>query len=168
MCDIHIRNEFSNTNKQESVNSTFAGRTGLARGINSENSLVYRIFILHYNYIRPHNGISGKTQAEAAGIEIQGHNRWLTLIQNAADAAYAHVFTLIVCPYDRTLPHTDRKPRQAVGIGVYFAENRSKTTPSCPAYVSLGYFLDTILDFSPSPGLAGRIMPNNANNESVS
>ena len=83
--DIHIRNEFSNTNKQERANSTFAGRAGPARGINSENSLVYRIFILHYNYIRPHSGIGGKTPAEAAGIEIQGHNKWLTLIQNAAD-----------------------------------------------------------------------------------
>ena len=44
--DIHIRNEFSSTNKQERANSTFAGRAGPARGINSENSLVYRIFIL--------------------------------------------------------------------------------------------------------------------------
>ena len=26
--DIHIRNEFANTSKQERVNSTFAGRTG--------------------------------------------------------------------------------------------------------------------------------------------
>ena len=46
LCDIRVRNEFANTNKQEMVSSTFAGRTGPARGINSENSLVYRIFIL--------------------------------------------------------------------------------------------------------------------------
>ena len=82
-----MRNEFSNTNKQERVNSTFAGRARSARGINSENSLVYRIFVLDYNYIRPHSGIGGKTPAAAAGIQIQGHNKWLTLIQNAAAAA---------------------------------------------------------------------------------
>ena len=29
--------------------------------------------------------MGGKTPAEAAGIEIQSHNKWLTLIQNAAD-----------------------------------------------------------------------------------
>lgn len=86
LCDIHIRNEFSNTNKQERVNSAFAGRTRLARDINSENSPVYRILILHYNHIRPHSGIGGRTPAEAAGIEIRGHNKWLTLIQNAADS----------------------------------------------------------------------------------
>ena len=28
LCGIHMRNEFANTNKQERVNSTFAGRTG--------------------------------------------------------------------------------------------------------------------------------------------
>ena len=87
ICDIHIRNEFSNTNTQERVNSTFAGHVKPARGINSENSLVYRIFLLDYNYIRPHSGIGGKTPAEAAGIKIRGHDKWLTLIQNAADAA---------------------------------------------------------------------------------
>jgi transposase-like protein/predicted RNA-binding Zn-ribbon protein involved in translation (DUF1610 family) len=84
LCDIHIRNAFPNTNRQERVNGTFAGRARLARGINSENSLACRIFILHYNYIRPHSGIGGRTPAEAAGIEIRGRNRWLTLIQNAA------------------------------------------------------------------------------------
>ncbi len=87
ICDIHIRNEFSNTNRQERVNGTFAGHTKPARGINSKNSLVYRIFILNYNYIRPHGGIGGRTPAEAAGIKIQGHDKWLTLIQSAAGAA---------------------------------------------------------------------------------
>ena len=73
--------------KQERVNGTFADRTNSARGINREDSLVYRVFTLHYNYIRPHAGIGGKTPAEAAGIEIRGRDKWLTLIRNAASAA---------------------------------------------------------------------------------
>ena len=40
-----------------------------------------------YSYIRPHGGIGGKTPAQAAGIKILGRNKWLTPIQNAADAA---------------------------------------------------------------------------------
>ena len=43
--------------------------------------------ILHYNYIKPHGGIAYGTPAEAAGIDIQGADRWLTLIQNAVSAA---------------------------------------------------------------------------------
>jgi len=34
-------------------------------------------------HIRPHEGLDGKTPAEACGIEVQGENKWLTLIQNA-------------------------------------------------------------------------------------
>ena len=84
--DIHIRHEFANTNRQEMVNSTFAGHTDPTRGINSENSLVCRIFLLHYNYVRPHSGIGGKTPAEAASITIRGQDKWRTLIQNATGA----------------------------------------------------------------------------------
>ena len=43
--------------------------------------------ILHYNYIKPHSGIGNRTPAEAAGIDIRGADRWLTLIQNAVSAA---------------------------------------------------------------------------------
>jgi hypothetical protein len=39
---------------------------------------------IFHNYIRPYEALKGKTPAEVAGIEIQGENKWLTLIQNAA------------------------------------------------------------------------------------
>ena len=40
---------------------------------------------LYHNYIRPHMSLDGKTPAEACGIEIQGDNKWITLIQNASN-----------------------------------------------------------------------------------
>ncbi len=85
--DIHIRNLICNTNKQERFNGGFAGRFRYARGINKEESLIFRMAVLHYNYIKPHGGIGGRTPAEAAGINILGTDRWLTLIQSAASAA---------------------------------------------------------------------------------
>ena len=33
--------------------------------------------------MRPHEGLNGKTPAEACGIKIDGGNKWFTLIQNA-------------------------------------------------------------------------------------
>ena len=57
----------------------FADRFRYACGINKE-SLIFRMAILHYNYIRPHDGIAYRTPAEAAGIDIQGADRWMTLI----------------------------------------------------------------------------------------
>jgi hypothetical protein len=38
----------------------------------------------YHNYIREHSGLDGKTPAQVFGIEIQGRNKWLTLIQNAS------------------------------------------------------------------------------------
>lgn len=84
--DIHIRNLICNTNKQEWLNGGFAGRFRYARGINKEESLIFRMAILHHNYIKPHGGIGGLTPAEAAGIDILGSDKWLTLIQNAVAA----------------------------------------------------------------------------------
>ena len=39
---------------------------------------------IYHNYIRPHEALDGKTPSEAAGIEVQGENKWITLIQNAS------------------------------------------------------------------------------------
>jgi len=41
----------------------------------------YQIF---HSYIRGHEGLDGKTPAEACGITVKGKNKWLTLIQNAS------------------------------------------------------------------------------------
>lgn len=42
---------------------------------------------IFHNYVRPHMALNGKTPAEAARIEVEGENKWLTLIQNAAKKA---------------------------------------------------------------------------------
>jgi hypothetical protein len=36
-----------------------------------------------HNYLRPHEGLQGKTPAEVSGIKIEGKNKWITLVQNA-------------------------------------------------------------------------------------
>jgi len=41
---------------------------------------------IYHNYVRPHEALNGKTPSEAAGIEIKGQNKWLTLIQNAKNS----------------------------------------------------------------------------------
>jgi hypothetical protein len=38
---------------------------------------------IFHNYVRPHEGLDGRTPSEMAGIEVQGENRWMTLIQNS-------------------------------------------------------------------------------------
>jgi hypothetical protein len=42
---------------------------------------------IYHNYIRPHMALDGKTRADLAGIQIEGENRWFTIIQNASQSA---------------------------------------------------------------------------------
>jgi hypothetical protein len=42
---------------------------------------------IYHNYIRPHEALDGKTPADVCGIVVEGENKWITLIQNAATAA---------------------------------------------------------------------------------
>ena len=40
---------------------------------------------IYHNHVRPHLGLpDGQTPGEAAGIHIEGDNKWKTIIQNAA------------------------------------------------------------------------------------
>ena len=84
--DIHIRNLICNTNKQERFNGGLADHFKYAHGINKE-SPIFRMTILHHNYIKLHGGIMYRTPAMAAGMDIRGSNIWLTLIQNTVAAA---------------------------------------------------------------------------------
>ena len=47
------------------------------------NDILCRYYQIYHNYIRLHMGL-GKTPSEICGIEINGDNKWLTLIQNAS------------------------------------------------------------------------------------
>jgi putative transposase len=39
---------------------------------------------IYHNFVRPHEALNGKTPSEVAGIEVQGNDKWLALIQNAS------------------------------------------------------------------------------------
>ena len=40
---------------------------------------------IYYNYVKPHQGLDGKTPAEKAGIGVEDQNKWLGLIKKASD-----------------------------------------------------------------------------------
>jgi hypothetical protein len=40
---------------------------------------------IFHNYVRPNEGIDGHTPSELVGVKVEGENKWLTLIQNAAN-----------------------------------------------------------------------------------
>jgi hypothetical protein len=54
------------------------------RGVKKVDSPILKGYQLYHNYLREHDALEGKTPAEAANIHIEGSNKWLTIIQNAA------------------------------------------------------------------------------------
>jgi hypothetical protein len=53
------------------------------RGLKTKDTAILSGYQLFHNYIRPHEGLDGKTPSEACGITVEGQNKWKTLIQNA-------------------------------------------------------------------------------------
>ena len=54
------------------------------RGLKKIDTPILTGYQIYHNYLRPHEALDGKTPADAAGIEIKGRNKWLTIIQNAS------------------------------------------------------------------------------------
>jgi len=81
----HIRLQGDmNNNKMERLNGEFRDREKVMRGVKKKESVIFDGYQLYHNYLRPHMSLDGKTPAEACGIQIEGKNKWITLIQNAS------------------------------------------------------------------------------------
>ena len=62
-----------------------------------------------HNHVRPHLGLpDGQTPGEAAGIRIEGGNKWKTIIQAAAKSKAAYAFRLGTKIYIRRDPRAIR------------------------------------------------------------
>jgi transposase-like protein len=73
-----------NNNKMERFNGEIRDREKTMRGLKTKDTPILSGYQIFHNYIREHEGLEGKTPAEACGIKIEGKNKWLTLIQNAS------------------------------------------------------------------------------------
>lgn len=80
---IHLDGDMNN-NKMERMNGEFRDREKIVRGVKKQDSIIFDGYQLYHNYFRPHMGLKGKTPAEACGVEIEGDNKWITVIQNAS------------------------------------------------------------------------------------
>ena len=68
----------------ERMNGEIRDREKTFRGLKNVDTPILKGYQIFHNYLRPHEGLEGKTPAEVAGIEVKGDNRWITLIQNAS------------------------------------------------------------------------------------
>jgi len=73
-----------NNNKMERLNGEIRQREKTMRGLKRKDTPILKGYQIYHNYIREHEGLNGKTPAEACGITVEGKNKWKTLIQNAS------------------------------------------------------------------------------------
>jgi len=73
-----------NNNKMERFNGEIRDREKTMRGLKKKETPILKGYQIFHNYLRPHEGLKGKTPSEACGITVEGKNKWLTLIQNAS------------------------------------------------------------------------------------
>jgi len=73
-----------NNNKMERLNGEIRDREKVMRGLKKKDTPILKGYQIFHNYIRDHEGLKGKTPAEACGIIVKGKNKWKTLIQNAS------------------------------------------------------------------------------------
>jgi transposase-like protein len=80
---IRLSGDYNN-NKMERMNGEIRDRERVMRGLEKKDTPILKGVQLFHNYIRPHMALDGATPAERAGILVEGSDKWLTLIQNAA------------------------------------------------------------------------------------
>ncbi len=81
--EIQLRGKINN-NKMERQNGTVRDREKVMRGLKTPKTPILKGLQIFHNYIRPHESLGNHTPSEACGIKVEGENKWLTLIQNAA------------------------------------------------------------------------------------
>jgi len=79
---IHLQGD-RNNNIQERLNGEIRDREKVMRGLKKKDTPILTGYQIFHNYFRPHMGLDGKTPSEACGINIEGSNKWVTMIQNA-------------------------------------------------------------------------------------
>ena len=71
----HMRNEYSDNNIHERFNCTLGELLHGCRGLKKVDAALIKAALIHYNHVRPHQSLCGKTPAWKAGIRIGGRRQ---------------------------------------------------------------------------------------------
>ena len=68
----------------ERLNGETRDREKVMRGLKTKETPILKGYQIYHNFVRPHEALKGRTPGEAAGIIVEGNDKWMTLIQNAS------------------------------------------------------------------------------------
>ena len=73
-----VRKRHANNNRIERLNGTIRERVKVQRGWKTVKTNLAEWQRIHYNFVKPHMALDGKTLANAAGMNITG---WKNLLE---------------------------------------------------------------------------------------
>jgi len=99
----------NNTNLIERFHGTLKDRTKVMRGLKDMASarLITEGWLLHYNYLRPHEALKGKTPAEVAGVKYPYRN-WQEIVAKREVITPAKVSTTSTIMIPELAPRPER------------------------------------------------------------
>jgi putative transposase len=80
-----VNKPHANNNRIERLNGTLRERVKVQRGWKSKKSQIAEGQRIHYNFVKPHQALDGKTPAQNAGMEVRG---WKDLLSLAKACMY--------------------------------------------------------------------------------
>ena len=80
---IHLKGDMNN-NKMERLNGEIRDREKVFRGLKKMDTAILDGMRVYYNFTKKHGALNGRTPAQASLIEVDGKNKWKTIIQNAS------------------------------------------------------------------------------------
>ena len=83
---IHLvgKRDSDNNNKMERLNGEIRDREKVFRGLKKMDTSILDGMRVYYNFTKKHGTLKGQTPAHASMIEVDGKNKWKTIIANAS------------------------------------------------------------------------------------
>jgi transposase-like protein len=78
-----VNKPHANNNRIERLNGTLRERVKVQRGWKSKKSQIAEGQRIHYNFVKPHIALDGRTPANEAGIGVEGRMGWRALLSDA-------------------------------------------------------------------------------------
>ena len=80
---IHLKGD-KNNNKMERLNGEIRDREKVFRGLKKIDTGIPDSMRVYYSFTKKHEALNSKTPAQASMIEVDGKNKWKTIVQNAS------------------------------------------------------------------------------------
>ena len=81
VADVGLQESLNNV--LERMHGSIRERGRVMRGIKVDDTPILPMNQIYYNFIRPHQGLNGRTPAEMARVGISKENRWMELLKKS-------------------------------------------------------------------------------------